>query len=279
MGLYDRDYAYQPQQPGFHVSSPQTLTTQLVLITAGVYVLQLLIEGFTAAFCLTSNWYLQPWQCYRLLTYGFLHDPHSIQHIFWNMFGLWMFGRDVEYRIGRREYLTFYLTAVILAGVVWTASESVLARPAIVVGASGAITAVLILFALNFPHRTVLFMFFIPMPMWVLACIIVGVDLMGAVQQYGNVAFTAHLGGAAYALAYHRFRWSPGRWVADKMASFSLRPKPKLRIHAPKNDDAEIDERVDQILQKIQEHGQDSLTWRERRILEKASKEYQRKRH
>ena len=56
-------------------------------------------------------------------------------------------------------------------------------------GASGGIAAVVILFALNFPYRTILFMFIIPMPMWVFALIIVLMDAMGAVNLAGsNVA-------------------------------------------------------------------------------------------
>jgi len=146
----------------------------------------------------------------------------------------------------------------------------------LVLGASGGVAAVLILFALNYPHRTVLFMFIIPMPMWVLACFMLGMDVMGAVGaatelRGGRIAFTAHLAGAAYAFIYFRTGWSPGNWLGNKFSGVSLKRKPNLRVHQPSDseDEAEneMDKVVDDILKKIHDQGQDSLTRRERRIL------------
>jgi hypothetical protein len=134
-----------------------------------------------------------------------------------------------------------------------------------------------ILFAMNFPHRTVLFMFFIPMPMWVLAVIIVGMDALGAVNRSGDVAFTAHLGGAMFGFLYYQWGWRLERWLPSGSLAKRLRPKPKLRVIDPDQVDS-TDSRVDEILKKIQEQGQDSLTRGERRILEQASREYQKKR-
>jgi hypothetical protein len=67
MGLYDRDYA-SGHEPGMHLQAPKTVTMQLVLITSGIYLLQLLIPSFTSWFWADSEWYKQPWQGYRLLT-------------------------------------------------------------------------------------------------------------------------------------------------------------------------------------------------------------------
>jgi hypothetical protein len=58
-----------------------------------------------------------------------------------------------------------------------------------------------------------------------------------------------------------------------------LRPKPKLRVVDPDEPEESTEDQVDAILQKIQEHGRDSLTRGERRILEEASREYQKRRH
>ena len=58
-----------------------------------------------------------------------------------------------------------------------------------------------------------------------------------------------------------------------------MQRRTKLRIHDPEDEpDSKTDDKVDEILRKINEQGQDSLTWRERRILERASREYQKKR-
>jgi membrane associated rhomboid family serine protease len=242
-----------------------------------VYLVQLLSnDRLTEYGWLESDWYRKPWQAYELLTYGFLHS-RDLWHIVLNMFGLWLFGRDLEQRYGPREFLIFYLAGIFVAGIVWTLAELAAGGNALL-GASGGVAAVLILFAFNFPYRTVLFMFVIPMPMWLLAVIIVGTDAMGAINRSGDVAFTAHLGGALFAALYYKSglrltNWLPEQWSLPRLT------RPKLRVHEPDEVDEGADsDEVDDILRKIQEQGQDSLTRRERRILEEASREYQKRR-
>lgn len=279
MGLYDREYSRETE-PGFHLSAPVTVTTRLVLVTVAAYVAQIVLgEQFTANLGLWSEWFRQPWRVYQLLTYGFLHDTEGVQHILINMLVLWMFGRDLEYRYGRMEFLAFYLVAIVAAGAIWSVLESVAGTQGLLMGASGGIAAVVALFALNFPHRQVLFMFFIPMPMWVAALIGLALDIQGAMARSGNVAFTAHLAGALFGLLYYRFNWRIGPTFV-RLPALLARRRPKLRVHAPEEHDGEDDlnRKVDTILEKIAQQGQDSLTWNERRILEKASRKYQERR-
>jgi membrane associated rhomboid family serine protease len=284
MGLYDRDYErQQPYQQGFHLQAPTTITVKLIIVTSAIYIAQLFTNDWvTKAFELDSSWYRQPWQAYRLLTYGFVHSPNDLWHILVNMFSLWLFGREVEYRYGSREFLTFYLLAIIISGLTWTVAELPAAGTSSVVGASGAVVAVLILFAFNFPHRTILFMMIFPMPMWVLAVIMVATDAFGAIQRSGAVAFTAHLGGAAFAFLYYHWRGRLENFLPGAGLWKRLKPKPRLRVvnHEPDQERADTDEaRLDAILKKIAEHGQESLTFGERRFLEKTSKEFQDRRN
>jgi membrane associated rhomboid family serine protease len=289
MGLYDRDYTRYGEQPGFKLSAPQSATTKLVIITAAVYVAQLTIAGFTRHLALPFDWYLQPWKAYTLLTYGFLHDdgslrpepgPADVAHILINMLILWMFGREVEQRYGQRRFVAFYLTAIVMSGLAWSLLESVVGSPSILVGASGAIAGVVALFALNFPHRRVLFMFVIPMPMWVAAAIGIGYDAVGAANRTGDVAYTAHLAGAAYGALFYYYGVSALSLFEPLLSKVKQRNRPRLRV--VQNEDEEepddLGQQVDEILAKIKEHGQDSLTRGERRILERASREYQQKR-
>jgi membrane associated rhomboid family serine protease len=284
MGLYDRDYqraGRYEEEPGFHLGAPSTMTTKLLVVTCGFYVAQLATRpgGVTDWLALDADWYQRPWQAYQLLTYGFLHSPDDLWHIVLNMFALWLFGCEVEARYGSREFLAFYLAGIVVAGLVWTVAELPTGAPAAMMGASGAVSAVVILFAVNFPYRTVLFFFIIPMPMWVAAVIIVAMDALGAVNRSGNVAYTAHLGGAAFGYIYYKWRLRLERWLPGQAWLGGLRRRPKLRVVDPEDVDYNTtDRRVDEILQKIQEHGQDSLTSRERSILEEASREYQRRR-
>jgi membrane associated rhomboid family serine protease len=292
MGIYDRDYQRgddYDRRPGFNLGAPRMMTTNIILVTCALYVLQLVAgPWYTNAFELHADWFRRPWTVYQLLTYGFLHDPTNLWHIVLNMFGLFMFGREVELRYGRIEFLVFYLTAIVVAGLVWTATTIPSAAQAAAgdgipraLGASGGVVAVVVLFAFNFPFRTVLFMFFLPMPMWVAAAIFVVVDALAAmnVRDAGGVAVTAHLGGALFAFLYYRWGGRLERLLPDRSLLAWLRPRPKLRVHDPDaEEETSTDNRVDEILKKIQEHGQESLTYSERRILEEASREYQRRR-
>jgi hypothetical protein len=125
----------------------------------------------------------------------------------------------------------------------------------------------------------VLLMFLFPMPAWVLAVILVVSDMMGALSRTGNTAFTAHLAGALFGFYYYRIGARHAAALEGKFGGLSLKRRPKLRVHEPDEDEAdELSARVDAILEKIQAHGQDSLTWNERRILQKASRKAQEKR-
>jgi membrane associated rhomboid family serine protease len=299
MGLYDREYV-RGSQPGFHLSKPQTAVMQIVVITVGVYLLQVLVgPSVTELLALPANWITQPWRFFELLTYGFVHDANNIGHILINMFVFWMFGRELEARYGKHQFVAFYLTAIVFAGLAWAALEWLASGPAAinpatgqaywstVVGASGGISAIVVLFAMNFPHRQILFMMFLPMPMWLFAVLAVLMDVNGAMSRSGSVAFTAHLAGALYGYLYYRYGWAPASRMIEAIARLKTNlpqpGRPKLRVHNPDRGtpdaaDDPLAEQVDQILAKIQAQGQDSLTRSERRVLEKASRRYQQRR-
>ena len=134
-----------------------------------------------------------PWQ---LVTYSFLHG--SVTHIFFNMFGLYMFGSDIERLFGARFYALFYLVSVIVAGLchllVTTAMGS---PPAPMVGASGGIYGLLLAFGWFFPQRRVMLLF-PPIPMSARTFVIVfaAIELfLGVTGTAAGVAHFAHLGG------------------------------------------------------------------------------------
>lgn len=283
MGLYDREYA-RDDQPGFRLSAPTSATMQLLLFTVGVYGLQMLSEKVTPLLELRSDWWQRPWEFYTLLTYGFAHSlggpgQPGVWHLIGNMFALFMFGRYIEGRYGRVKFIAFYLTAIVVSGLFWTACDLIAGTPGKVIGASGATTALVILFALNYPNLEVYLYMLFPIKMWMLGAGIVVWNVWGAIVQEGTIAFTVHLGGIAYAWLFYKTDWSPGIWIFDS-AKRIARNQPKLRVHDPEEEDEEdsLAQQVDVILEKIQRSGKDSLTWKERRTLERASKEYQEKR-
>ncbi|MEM8864023.1 MAG: rhomboid family intramembrane serine protease [Planctomycetota bacterium] len=295
MGIYDRDYergyggggGWRPEgEGGIQLRWPRTTVGQIIVITLIAYVAQLIMGRMAIdLFSLHSDWYTRPWFAYQLLTYGFLHDPNNLMHIVFNMYGLWLFGSQLESRYGSRELLFFYLTAILAGGVLYTLGGFFTPEPSVVLGASGGTVAVTILYALLYPHRTILLMFVFPVPMWVVGCLIVGGDIFNTIGVAGanNIASSAHLGGAALALLYFRQQWRLSDWFPGEGLSMpSFKRRPKLRVHREDSDDDErgdsLDQELDRVLAKIRDQGQDSLSRKEKRILEQASRRARQKR-
>ena len=198
------------------------------------------------------------------------------------MLVLFFLGRDVEDAYGPKEFLRLYLVMVVFGNVVWNVVNKMAGTPAevAVYGASGAITGVVVLYALNFPHRTLLLFFVIPIPAWLLGVLYVVSDMLGVfgVSAGSNVAFSVHLAGAAFAFVYHQRGWNLTRLTEGRIAWPSFHRKPRLRIHKPEQEPgADLSAEVDRILEKIYREGEASLTGKERKTLETASREYQRK--
>lgn len=285
MGIYDRDY-YRQERGSFSWRLPRSVVGALILINVAVYLADGLLtpdsHSLTRTLTLTVGDLTTPWHWWHFLTYGFAHQPWpEFAHILFNMLGLWFLGRDVEELYGRGEFLRIYLALIVVGGLVWAFVAKLQGAPAnaAVVGASGAVVGVVLLFALNFPRRTViLFPIPIPMPAWVLGMFLVGSDLLQAIfREDSPVAYTVHLSGAALAFFYYRLRWNFGR-LGSWFSLDRLRVRPRLRVHAPPEEEENLTEEVDRILEKIHREGEASLTRKERRALENASREYQRRR-
>lgn len=298
MGIYERDYERSDSWRGSEYSGggiqlrwPVTMVNRIVLVTVLAYLVELLFQSsqdktnlYIEWLSLHADWWNRPWLAYQLLTTALVHAPHDVFHVVFNMLGVWMFGRELEARYGSQEFLLIYLGAILSGSVAWTLGELGMTYPGglspIAMGASGGTVAIVILYALLFPHRKVLFMFVIPMPMWVLGALLVFSDLRGAMGHTGSqIAFLAHLGGAAFAAAYHFQRLRLSNWLPREISMPSLKPKPRLRVHREDEAAAEPEDKlaqeVDRILDKINRQGADSLSAKEKRTLEQASREYQ----
>ena len=126
----------------------------------------------------------------------------------------------------------------------WNVVNKIAGTPADVTlyGASGAIAGVVVLYALNFPHRTLLLFFVIPIPAWLLGVLFVAYDMFGASGGIAgsNVAFSVHLAGAAFAFVYYQRGWNLTRLTPGRIAWPSFRRKPRLRIHKPEEEPGPI---------------------------------------
>lgn len=139
---------------------------------------------------------------WQLLTYMFFHS--SISHLFFNMLGLFFFGSQVEKRIGSWEFLLFYLLTGLLAGVfsyavyIWSGNYMV-----ILMGASGAVFAVLLAFAVFFPFARIFVFGFIPIQAPVLVVIYTAIEIFSQISgANSNVAHLTHLAGFGFAYLY-----------------------------------------------------------------------------
>jgi membrane associated rhomboid family serine protease len=289
MGLENRDYARDSDR-GFQLQAPQTAVGTLILINVVVFVLDLMSDGrLTPYLALTTESITRPWYCWQLLTYGFVHSTDTLAHVAFNMLGLFFLGRDVESLYGKREFLKIYLIAVVASGAAWVAVQFLPSSlPAYVVGASGAVMCVTVLFACNFPNRVILLFGILPVAAWVLCSLFILQDIWGAVANRhgigGNTAYVAHLGGAALGLAYFRLGWNFNRWTPRRFklpnVSKVFERSPKLKVHEPNDDPPplSLEAEMDRILVKINETGFDSLSPEERHTLERASARFQKRR-
>jgi membrane associated rhomboid family serine protease len=292
MGIYDRDY-YRDEHRGFSWGGPRTIVSSLVLLNVLLYLANGLLTPpsgalgdlgeISKALAFTADSLSRPWLWWRLLTYGFVHaPPPQYTHLIFNMLVLWFLGRDVESLYGRGEFLRLYLVLLLAGSLFWGIAAKLQGMPSgTLLGASGAISGIVVLYALNFPRRTLLLFFVIPVPAWVVGVLLVGFDLYGAIalRQESNIAYTVHLAGAALAFLYFQFRWNFGRVTGSWLRLDRLKRRPRLRVHDPEPEqESDLHEEVDRILEKIHREGETSLTRKERRILETASRQYQKRR-
>ena len=218
-------------------------------------------DKFTKLFWLyppDAGGHLWLWQFF---TYMFLHSTIDPWHLIFNMLGLWMFGSEVERVLGSRRFLTLYFTAGIFAGI----CGCIFTPWSPMVGASGAIFAIEVAFAMYFPDTTVIFYFF-PMKAKYLVMIFAGITIFNCiVPRTGNIAHFAHLGGLIYGFLFVRYSYR----VVEYLNKWYLYQQEKEL-----QKEQELRAKVDEILDKVNREGLQNLTRRERSFLKSASKKY-----
>lgn len=218
--------------------------------------------------------YLRPW---TVVTYMFLHA--GLGHLFFNMLGLFFFGPRLETRIGGSAFLKLFF----FAGMGGAIFQAVFATAAPMVGASGGVYAVLVGFAYYYPHETII-LFPIPIPIraWILVTGYIFLSLyQGITGSAAGVAHFAHLGGAAVAFGYLKFReWRMGAskrdfqrkmgpqgnssgFVGDRMAIARWKGISIESLHELNR------EEVQRLLHKVSTSGAASLSTAERQFLDR----------
>jgi membrane associated rhomboid family serine protease len=182
------------------------ITRALILANLAFYGLQWLTGDWSIIYLALWPWHtssipgVPPFEVWQLVTYGFLHDPTSIAHLFFNMFALYMFGSEIERSMGTAKYLSYYFTCVIGAAVAQVLVMAWMQSPAVpTMGASGGVFGLLLAFGVAFPHRRIILLIPpIPMPAWLFVTLYGAIELMlGVFGTQQGVAHFAHLGGMA----------------------------------------------------------------------------------
>jgi membrane associated rhomboid family serine protease len=169
------------------------ITQALMLVCTGMFCLVYLVPGigpWLALWPLGSGAF-QPWQ---LVSYGLLHG--GLLHLALNMFGMWMFGSELERLWGGKRYLQFLLAGLLTAAATQLVVTGITGSMAPTVGASGALFALLLAFGMLFPNR-IMVPLFPPIPMKARTFVMVfgGIELLMGIFSRGSIAHFAHLGG------------------------------------------------------------------------------------
>ena len=151
-----------------------------------------------------------PFALWQPLTYGFLHG--DVVHIAFNMFALWMFGRELEHLMGPKRFLIYYLSCVVGAAFVQLIVAHFQGGLYPTIGASGGVFGILLAFGMAFPNRMIV-LIFPPIPMRAKYFVL----FYGLLELYlgvsGNapgVANFAHLGGMLFGFLLLQY-WSKTR--------------------------------------------------------------------
>ena len=186
-----------------------SLSNPVSLIIIAVCVLVFLgnnISGVLALWPLKSGFF-EPWQ---LLSYGFLHG--SFEHLFFNMFAIWMFGTQLERTWGSQRFITFYVVCVLGAAIVQLLVLQLNDGLYPTIGASGGVFGLLLAYGAMWPNNKLYLIFF---PVGIKAkwfVIIYGaVELIfGVTGTAPGIAHFAHLGGMIFGAGLlWRWGWRP----------------------------------------------------------------------
>ncbi|MDR2478037.1 MAG: rhomboid family intramembrane serine protease [Treponema sp.] len=185
-----------------------------VLIFAAAYLLGRQFSNLLTIWLSMVPELVQRGWVWTFVTYMFMHDTRGFSHILFNMLGLFIFGLPVERQIGSKEFLLYYLLTGILAGVfsffvyVFTGTAHVA-----LMGASGALFAVELAYAVFFPDSILYIWGIIPLRAPVMVLGYTALELVFSITgRNSNVAHLTHLAGFGFGWLYFLIRFGMNPW-------------------------------------------------------------------
>ena len=266
------------------------VTTLIILVTTVVSFLAFKDEGLREKLIFRPRAVLADKEYYRLFSSALLHADW--EHLIFNMLTLYFFGRYMELVMGPWHFLLIYLVSILGGGLVSLYLHRNHEYAAL--GASGGVCGVLFSYIFLFPGSDIMILF-IPfgIPAWLYAIVFLVSEFTGLRGQRSNIGHDAHLGGAIIGLltttAMHPEIIGRSPWLYTAVLVLSgimfvyLWKNPlylprrgffdggsgrKVKKEKPKP----TAEEIDAVLEKVSRHGIQSLSERERRILQDASR-------
>lgn len=235
-----------------------------------VFILWWLARGDEAFFVMMRNNFVVSWEqlaqgrFWTLLTAAFSH--RDWWHFGLNMIVAWSFGSVLERLIGWRRFLWFYLGSALFSSLAHCVVSLMMGQPGQnALGASGAVSALLLAYALLFPHARILVFGVIPLPALVGALFFVGLDVWGLFAQgHGGglpIGHGAHLGGAFAG-------WVVWWTVLRRRFAPPVRQRSAEPDNLSMNMTAEEASAFDRLRRKLSVEGPDALTVEEQEFLQ-----------
>jgi membrane associated rhomboid family serine protease len=181
---------------------------------------------------------------WELVTYLFLHG--GFFHVLFNMLALWFFGKDLEDIWGTRRFLQFYFFCGVGAGLFVVLANYLFGNPQVpTIGASGAIYGILLVAAVLWPDRIIIFYIF-PIKLKYFVMIMAGIAFFGLRDLNSGVSQVAHLSGMLFGYVFlksakiHKF--DPVSPLRDGYKSWKLaRAKRKFQVYLKKQQGGDRD--------------------------------------
>ena len=242
----------------------------LIIINVGLFLLRFVAKSqidLAGIFGLSPN---TVWpMIWQPITYMFIHG--DLFHVLINMFVLWMFGSEMESIWGRAQFLRYYFLTGVGSGLVWllfNAGQSY----SVLIGASGAIYGILIAYGMMFPNRTVYLYFMIPIKVKWFVVFLGAVAFLSSFNNNTNISHLTHLSGMVIGFVYLRYYW---HWKDFRFSVHKQIEEFRSSISSKRDQKKiEMQNEVDQLLDKINETGYDNLTEEEKDLLYRASKDF-----
>ncbi len=270
----------------------KTCTDIILMILISSFLIQAIFELFSLGApyngLFALNWiHFASGYYWQALTYGFLHDGPL--HLIFNLLGVHFVGRALEAIIGFERYLKLILSGLLSGAISWMIfSESNNG----LIGFSAAVLAIVTLYCLKRPYTKVnlLLFFVIPIsirPQIILIGLLV-IELYGFVfselNMNGGIAHSAHLGGMFAAMMSHliwsdtskfniqlpKFIFSREKRHTEASSRQKNTPVSNFKYKVNFSETKNLQQQVDEILDKINEQGFGALDEKEKSILEKA---------